>query len=278
MSLVGPFQILNGTTPDTGLVSLVNDADLNVVSGGVNFQIVVAGNAAGPNTNYTVLEPMNLGNAGLHSAAPNSWRTTEPIYAPGGTIEIFPSFALGTLQEFQDALEATDYQILAFGAHTSGGSSSVISSITWNGNTHWFLPTPTATVSPASISPTDSSTAGKGITGTFTGFVPGEHVTIYFATGSSGSAVANIVADSDGAVTVTYVADSPLTPGSYVLGAFGESSGVDTSGTFAVAAAALAATGVDSAPFVAPAGILLLLGAGFVVAKVTMRRRAAEQR
>ena len=273
LSLTGPFQILNGTTPTTGLVSLVDGAELGVVSGEIAFQIPIFARGTA-NTDYTTLVPVDPGNAGLHRVG--GWQTTNDVFADDGTTILLDDAAFYTMQEIEDALNTlTDkYEILAFGAYLPLTKSAVVSHITWAGNIHWFLPAPTATITPASL--TVDQMDKTGVSGVFTGFVPGETVTAGFGNGQSGGPLpGSYTADVNGSVTVTH-SDASLAPGTYTLSTFGEDSGVAVWGSFAVVANQLAATGAEVTPFVVAGSVLLLAGAG--LGAVAIRRRATAAR
>ena len=280
LSLVGPYQILNGTTPSTGLVSLVADAELNVVSGEIAFQIPMFARGTA-NTSYTTLVPVDPGNAGLHRTTPGGWTSTNDILADDGLTILLDKDLYYTLEEIETALDtlADPYEILAFGAYLPLTKSAVVSSITWAGDTHWFLPAaPTATITPASITVADVSNSAKGVTGVFTGFVPNEAITIGLGTGQSGGQIDTATADANGVVTYKYVsAPADAAVGNYTLVAIGDVSGVSASGAFAVTAnpAELAATGADFTPAIITGSLLLLLGGGFVIAA---RRHAIAKR
>ena len=276
----GKIQILHGTTPTTGLVSLVNDAQFRVSSGAAYFQIPLFGNAvaAGADTNYTTLYPVDSGQPGLDSTSADAWVTTGPIMDTDGTTELYAADATASLTEFQTALGA-NYEILAFGALVHSGAptaTAVVSQITWAGNTHWFLPAPTAMITPASL--TVDQMGNTGVSGVFTGFVPGENVIAAFSDGNSGNALpGSYTADVNGSVTVTHSAAS-LAPGTYFLSTFADDSGsgVSVFGSFAVVANQLAATGAEVTPFVVAGSVLLLAGAG--LGAVAIRRRATAAR
>lgn len=254
-------------------MALVDGAELGVVSGEIAFQIPLFANGAA-DTGFTTLVPEVHGDLGLHSIAPNSWRTTQAIPANNvtGNNTAYAADDTATLAEFEAAL-GTDYEILAFGAYLPLTKSAVVSHITWAGNTHWFLPAPTATITPASISKTDAS--DTGVTGVFTGFVPNESVEIGLGTGFSGGAIDMTTADANGVVTYTLVLDADPGLGTYTLSAFG-ASGVSAFAEFEVVADALPPTGVEAAPVMFAGAALILLGAGFVV--FTRRRRAGASR
>lgn len=274
----GRIQILNGTTPATGLVSLVDTAEFTLTSGQAIFNIPVFSNATGPDSGYTTLIAVNPGQLGLASTSPNAWQTTFDITDSVGTV-VYAAGSTASLLEFQTALEdanaATDYEILAFGAFVPAAGAATVAKITWAGDTHWFLPTPTATVTPASL--TIAAMGTTGVSGVFTGFIPGEAVTPFFASSGSGGPIpGSFTADTNGAVTVTY-SQTGVTAGGYFLGVMGDVSGAESVGAFAVTAnpAALAATGADFTPAIVAGGVLMMLGAGFVLAG---RRRAAAHR
>jgi len=244
LSLTGRYQILNGTTPTTGLGALVDGADFTVISGNANFQIPLFTDGVA-NTGFTTLRPDNFGPVGLNPLA--GWTTS-------GTFGTFAAGSSHTIPEYVAELTALgdDYEILAFGLIVPVGSSAVISSITWAGNTHWFLPAPTATITPTSITVADVSNTAKGVTGVFTGFVPNEPITIFLSTGNSGGPIDTATADANGTVTYRYVpsaADAAV--GTYFLGAIGDNSDVNVSDTFAVIANSAATP--DASPAASPA-------------------------
>jgi hypothetical protein len=226
LSVTGREQILNGTpgtTPAGGLVALATGANLNVVSGNVDFQIALY---AGPGqTNFTTLRPDNFGNAGLNPAA--GWTTS-------GAVGTFAANSSHTLADYQGQL-ASDYQILAYGAFVNAGDTAVISSITWNGVTTRFtpVPTPTATVSPTTVTLSNFTTVGKGVTVHLTGFLPNETIDVGFGAANVGGTTGQtVVADGAGNATFTFVdLQTPdyfgtAAPGTYSVGGTGESSGV----------------------------------------------------
>ena len=271
-------QILNADTPATGLLGLVAGADIRASGSSADlpylkFQIPVFGDPTSTtNKVFTTLYPAIAGPAGLDATA--QWITSGAIPATGSTPAYAPSSS-ATLVDFEAALAAinptTGYEVLAFGAFIAAGHTVTVSSITWAGNTHWFLPAPTATVTPASL--TVDEMGETGVTGVFTGFIPGESVTASFANASSGGALPGAyTADSNGVVTVTYSVAS-LTPGAYFLGAFGDDSGASVLGTLTITANALAATGAEMTPAVIAGSVLLLAGAGFSI--IALRRRKA---
>jgi LPXTG-motif cell wall-anchored protein len=250
----GDYQLLNGTPVATSLTDVRSSIDLVSANDTASFQIPVFTGPGG--TDYTTLY---ADKAGIDA---NLWYTSQPfgVYAAGDT---------ATLEDFEAAM-APDYEILAFGLMVLGTDPDTIVSLSWNGDTYWFLPAPTVALSPATISRTDSSTAGKGLTLTVTGYVPGETVAFGIGNGGSGGSVGTAVADVNGAATLTYVAPSPMEIGDYTFGAFGEDSGVGQFAAFAVVADTLAATGADPTPALTVGGVLLLGGAVFLLA----RRRA----
>lgn len=151
----------------------------------------------------------------------------------------------------------------------------MLQSITWNDVTSRFTPAPTATVSPATVTPADSANAAKGVTGVFTGFIPGETVEFGLSTTSSGGPTGETaVADPNGSVTYHFVSPTALDLGTYSLIALGNTSTVNVSASFQVVAPApeLASTGTNAAPYVFAGGALLILGLGF--GAVALRRRA----
>ena len=269
------YQVLNGLTPATGLVGLVDNASINVVSGDAFFQIPVFfadDNDIDTNPEFTTLRTPVSSTTGLFSAS--VWTTSGDINQPDGTT-LYAAQSTATLADFETALGA-GYEVLAFGALVDPGTSATIASIDWAGDRHWFLPVPTATLSTTSV--TVSQATSTGVTGTFTGFIPGEAVNIGIGYGQSGDSLADLVADANGSVSYTFVASSGVQPTTATLGGFGFDSGAAPFAEFAitadpVAAAALPDTGIEPAAALAGGGLLLAAGAAFLI--VSARRRAA---
>jgi hypothetical protein len=280
LAISGAVQLLNGTPgsiANGGLSAVVDAAGLGVVSGDANFQISLFENGS---SDFTTLHPLTDGDAGLDSTIP--WATSQAIPAdPTGSNIAYAAGSTATLAEFEAAL-GTDDTILAFGVIVPVGHVAVISSITWNGTSYRFntaTATPTGTVSPSTVSVTDFAAAGKGVTGVFAGFIPGETIDEIFTTaGNGGPTGVTAVADATGAVSFPYVESDPArdVAGAYRLGAQGEASGVVVTTAFTVSADAtatpvLATTGANPAPLLATGGTLLLAGLAFGV--VSLRRR-----
>lgn len=264
----GQIQILNGTPAATDLLTV--GAGITLASGVASFQIPVFTDGSGGG--FTTLYADTAG------IAADLWYTSTAF----GT---FAANDSATLAEFVAQMDP-GYEILAFGFHVIAGDSAEVVSLTWAGNTHWFLPVPTATITPASL--TVEQMGKTGVSGVFTGFVPGEAVTAGISSGRSGDSLpGSYTADATGSVTVAH-SDAPLAPGTYHLSTFAAGSGAYASGSFAVVAnpavivadptvvvadpAVLAATGAEVTPFVIAGSLLLLTGAG--LGAVAIRRRA----
>lgn len=240
LSVVGPFQILNGTpgaAPAGGLTELASTAKLNVASGDATFQIPLF---AGPGqTGYTTLRPSNVNQAGLDS--PAGWITSRS----------FHSFAAGSSHSLQQydteaAQSGTPIQLLAYGAFVNPGQTALISTIGFNGDITHFTPEPTGVATPNSISVSDFTSAGKGVSVTLNGFVPGESVEEVFASGSSGGTNGVLhTANENGTVTFSYVGSAQTTPGAYRVGAQGAD-------TLALADVTVVADGTAAAPVATP--------------------------
>jgi hypothetical protein len=276
----GLIQILNGTPASTtDLGDLVDGADYTLVSGNANFQIpLFTDGAAG--SGFTTLRPDNFGPVGLNPLA--GWTTS-------GAFGAFLAGSSHTIPEYEAELArlALTPEILAFGLIAPLAENATVASITWDGNTHWFLPQPTAAVSADTI--TVSQFAASGVTATFTGFIPGETIDFGYGNGGSGGSFATGVAAADGSATVTFTNASTSTAAgvTYSLSAIGATSNAFAGVTFdlvadpAVAAVPpvpaadeLAYGGTDAMPAVVGAATLLLLGAAAVVA-TRVRRRSA---
>ena len=249
----GQFQLLNGSPAATDLTAV--NPGITLSSGTASFQIPIF---TTPGAGYTTLY------ADPASIALGAWYTTN-------TVGPFTAGSAHLLSEYQTAFPTLE--ILAFGFNKIAGSTASIASLDWNGDTYWFLPVPTATLSVSTITP--AALASTGTTLTVSGLIPGESVGFGISYGQSGDPIGSGVADANGVASFTYIAaagDPALTPGSYSLLGFG-----DTSGAIAFAAltvtALLPAAGTDSILPVAAGGVLLLGGAIALI--LVSRRRAA---
>ncbi|HEY4270169.1 MAG TPA: hypothetical protein VGM94_18445 [Galbitalea sp.] len=280
LSITGAVQLLNGT-PGTGSLSTLVDAAGLTNSGDANFQISLFANGT---TGFTTLHPLTDGDAGLTSTG--MWETSQVIAADAtnGNGIAYAAGADASLADLEAAI-GSDATLLAFGAIVPVGHSAVISSITWNGKTYRFTPHATGTVTPSKLSQKDFTTAGKGVTATFSGFIPGESVQPGYGTGGEGDTIGGpIVADANGSITVTWVAPSSFAAGTnYDIAAFGATSGVDVQLPIVVTANAadpavpagptLATTGADPTELLGAAGILFVAGIA-AIAFALYRRRA----
>jgi hypothetical protein len=220
LSLTGKIQILNGTPgamPAGGLDELATNATLGVVSGNADFQIALYTDGTN-STGFTTLRPDNFNQAGLNPLA--GWTTS-------GTFGTFAAGSSHTLPQYDAelaTLTTTTPKLLAYGAFVPTGESATLSSITFNGNTSWFTPRSTATATPSTITVTAIGTTGVNVV--LTGFVPNETVHQTFATtGMGGPTATTYTADASGHVSYTYKA-AAMAPGTYYLGAAGDTSGV----------------------------------------------------
>ena len=288
LAITANEQLLNGTTPTAGLSDLVNGNDANNIqplevkaTGTVAFQIPIFANVNGTaNTGFTTLVPNGIGQAGIDADA---WHVTQNVSVGGVPVLIVGQTY--TIEQIEGIIEEVGspvpYQILAYGIIVADGFTATLQSVTWNNVTSQFTPQSTATITPATITPADLADATKGVTATFTGFVPGETVSFGIGTGNSGDGLPDTaVADETGTVVLRYFSAAPLDVGTYFLSAFAATSGASAIGSFVVAAAVvtaadpeLAATGVDSTPYLISGGVLLLLGLGFGAASILRRRQ-----
>lgn len=270
----GLFQLLNGTTPSTGLTTLGASAELSLASGFAVFQIpVFTTGTAGFTTLYADLDGMR----------DDVWYSSQDFGGFTGKVDT------ATLQEFEDAMDP-DYEILAFGFYVADGYEAVVASITWAGNTHYFTPpvpeptpgpTPTA---PPTLAPEPEPepdvvlppTEGKGGTthtvtipdGTFDPFED-VFVTWYSTPVFGGWYQANV----NGGLSITVSVPSSLGAGTHTFQLTGNTSGVTAGGSFTVLA--LANSGADAAPLIVLGGVLLLAGVGFGASAVALRRKKA---
>jgi hypothetical protein len=250
LSIVGPEQVLNGTPGaiGDGLVAVVSAAQLGVTSGNADFQIPLYTDGA-TDSGFTTLRPDNFNNAGLNPAA--GWTTS-------GAFGTFAAGSSHTLADYDAELATlgTTPELLAYGVFVPAGETAVVSSITWNGTTTRFTPSPTGTATPSTVSLSDFTTAGRGVKVHLTGFVPGETVDGGIGDGGSGGPTGETyTADANGNVDFTYVyPNSAATLGQYTLSGYGETSGVSAFATATVVADATSdPSGAPAAPVATPA-------------------------
>lgn len=139
----GLEQILNGTTPGTGLAGLVAGAKFNVVSGNAFFQVSLFAAPALPGKGFTTLRPVTA------NTLTGQWTLSQTV----GAFTANTPYDLSTLVAGLPA----GYQLLAYGAYVNPGSTAVISSITWGGATSVFTPKPNTPVTP--LTPAKPATA-----------------------------------------------------------------------------------------------------------------------
>jgi hypothetical protein len=202
------------------------------------------------------------------------WISSVPV----GSIAAFNA---ATLADF-DAELATDPALV--GASVAGvgmlnvsGAPIDLYNFAAGGNSFYFTPEPVATAGPATITPADLGTPGKGFTVSTTGFVPNESLSIYLGSSSNGGQIDTAVADASGAVTYTYIApDTASALDAYTLTLVGDDSSTFQQFAFSVVAAApaLAVTGFDAAVPAVAGGVLLLGGAALALIAVKRRKNA----
>jgi len=269
LTVTGTQQLLNGDTPSSDLTLLIDSASF-IADGPAAFQISLFTNPLAHGTGFTTLVPDDITPAALQTT---TWHTTQAISNAAGTL----NYAAGDTVDLSTfETDFPNYEILAYGVYVGAGFTTDLQSITWGSVTTRFTPAPTASVSPATITPADSADPTAGVTATFTGFIPGETITFAFGGSSFGGPTGDTgVADTNGSVTYQYVNPTALALGTYTLIAIGDVSGVDARATFDVVAPApvLASTGVDVTTPLIAGGTLLLLGLG----ALALRRRAAQR-
>jgi len=257
---------------DTVVVDAVTEA------AGVDFGIGLLLDPADP-ASYTEISSDALGAAAFDPAS--TWTGT--FFAGSLTLAQIDTLAPGLLVAAVSFGGATDdFAVARFAA---------------NGVVYAFTPVPTATATPATLTPLALGTTG--VTATFTGLLPGAQVFAFFTPDSGDPDDVVLIdelftADAAGAVTVGYIAPSTTSavgPYSIVVG-----DGLDVvTASFAVVAAVvpvvptppgapgpaaaapapqLAATGVDAGAGVLAGTVLLLAGAGLVAA--ASARRSAQ--
>lgn len=181
-----------------------------------------------------------------------------------------------TLSEF-DAQLATDptfagASVQGVGFYNQGAPSVNLYNFLAGGNIFYFTPEPVS-VAPTTLGQVDFGTSG--FTFSTTGFVPGETVQVYLNTTESTSDPIPLVADSNGAITYTWVAPvTNMVEGAYEVRAVGDTSAIVQLFDFDLVTQALAETGVDVAMPLAVASALLLGGAAMLVIMGRRRKRA----
>jgi hypothetical protein len=201
------------------------------------------------------------------------WYATVPVGA-------IPAFGSATLAAFdaQLALDPTlaDASIAGVGVYNDLGATIDLFAFQAGGNLFYFTPDPVF------------SAPNRGVTATTTGFVPGETVSTYQNTTESTSDPIDLIADVNGSVSYTWVANfTNMDPGVYAISFVGLSSGVQQFFEFdviaqtalapefdVIAQGGLAATGFD-ATVPAIAGGMLLLGGAALALTAAKRRTTA---
>jgi hypothetical protein len=260
----GNVQVLNAITAQgSALTALVTDATF-VSDGAATFQVPLYVNATGANTEFTTLRPVATGDEGLDAAA--LWITSRAFgtYAAG---------AQATLAQFQaeinrlDAVPGTtadNATILGYGFITPDTLTSSVQAVAFGDESTWFIPAPTGTYQPATVTVTQARTTGITVDGA--GFFPGEALEVYFVDENAQGADpldVTLTADAQGRIqaTVAIPADAVPAPGSYVITISGVESGIILSGTVTVTADAAVAP-VPAGP-VAPVAVPVRANAAF---------------
>jgi hypothetical protein len=252
----GQFQLLNGSPGAIALTSA--DPGLLLSSGVASFQIPVFAGAG--DTVYTTLY---ADAAGIGS---DTWFTSQNLNGLAGADGTFGVGTTHTLAQYQAAFDI-GYRILAFGFNKTAGDEAAVAALWWNGNSYYFLPTATIALGATSITPAAITATGTTITAT--GFIPGEHVYIYFTTPAIGDLIEEVVADANGVARTTLIGDMGV--GAYTIGADGDVSGVIVETTLTIAEQ-LPTMGTDSVVPAIGAGIMLLGGIAAVVFAVRRRQ------
>lgn len=188
-----------------------------------------------------------------------------------------------TLAEIDNYLN-DEYGTAVWGINGLGfGTAGPALTIQWieiNDVFYQFTPTVTATITPLLVTP--AMLATTGITATFNGYVPGEPAGAFLITGDIDDPTSVVpidgtfVADVNGVLTVHYVAPTATTPlGDYSIVAASQTNlfGIAFSVVAVLPVApvtaptALAATGQDIGAPTLAAALMLLLGAGIIVAR-----------
>ena len=259
----GNVQLLNAyDAPASTLADLVVDADF-VSLGDATFQVPIFANSTGTGTEFTTLRPVATGDEGFTPTS--QWVTSQAFgtYAAG---------AVATLAEFQDQIDAidaagdpaADATILAYGFITPSPLTSSVQAVAFGDESTWFIPAPTGTYQPATVTVTQARTTGITVDGA--GFFPNEALAVYFVDENAQGADpldVTLTADAQGRIqaTVAIPADAVPAPGSYVITISGVESGIVLSGTVTVTADAAVAP-VPAGP-VAPVAVPVRANAAF---------------
>jgi len=234
----GNVQLLNAYTADAStLTDLVVDAAF-VSDGDATFQVPLYANGTGTDTEFTTLRPAATGDAGF---TPDSdWVTSQAFgtYAAGDT---------ATLAEFQAEVTAIDAAgdqtapatILGYGFITPSPLTSSVQAVAFGDESTWFIPAPTGTYVPATLTVTQVSTTGITVDGA--GFFPNETLSVFFTSEnaqSSGDQDTVLTADAPGRIagTVVIPAEDVQGPGTYNIVLAGNDSGVTLAGVVTVVA------------------------------------------
>jgi hypothetical protein len=264
-STFGNVQVLNAfDAPASTLTDLVLDADFASL-GDATFQVPIFANATGTGTDFTTLRPVLTGDEGFTAAS--QWVTSQALgtYAAG---------AVATLAEFQAQIAvidaagdpAADAAILAYGFITPSPLTSSVQAVAFGDESTWFIPEPTGTYVPATLTVTEVSTTG--ITTEGAGFFPGETVNVLFSNNdaqSSGDQDVVLVADAQGRISGSIVipAEDVQGPGDYSIVLVGSESGVTLSGGVTIIADAVVAPVPVPAGPTAPVAVPVRANAAF---------------
>jgi hypothetical protein len=259
----GNVQVLNAfNAPASTLTDLVVDADF-VSLGDATFQVPIFANSTGTGTEFTTLRPVATGDEGFTPTS--QWVTSQALgtYAAG---------AVATLAEFQAQIAAIDAAgdqaaaatILAYGFITPTPATSSVQAVAFGTESTWFIPEPTGTYQPATVTVTQARTTGITVDGA--GFFPNEALEVYFVNEDAQSADpldVTLTADAQGRIQATVVipADAVPAAGTYAITIGGLESGIILSGTVTVTADAAVAP-VPAGP-VAPVAVPVRANAAF---------------
>lgn len=275
----GNVQILNqnvGTQPATvsEFVDLVASLWVHADNNAYTIQVPVFGEpTAGPE--FTTLRPSFQGNIDPVNAGSQLWVTSWAIngYAAGAT---------DTLENLVTALYLGEApELLAYGVWVAAAETTTVRAIEWAGEYSVFLPVPTRSISHTTISITDATSTGFTLTGT--NWLPNSSAYVDIEDGDGDTVVNDtFTVDANGNVSVPIVLPSGSDVGTYVItfdddGFYYEI--IDFMGdpfTTLEVTAALAATGADdSALALGVGGVLLVVGAGILVASRLRSRQVA---
>lgn len=219
------------------LTTLVDGASLRG-DVAVSFQLRLDENVTGSGTESTILAPVGDPST-VDPSSDGLWTSSEPF----GTIPAGDARPLAEFQTEVAALDAAgdrsaDARITAYGFEAGTGLTGYVQAIAFGGQTTYFTPTPSGSLSPSTLALSELRTSGVAVSAD--GFFPGETVEASLAPTESDSGtpttVVTFTADDAGSVTGDVVAGTATRTGEYALVLVGAESGISLASTVAVTA------------------------------------------